>query len=357
MVKRFVDREYGGIYWAVSAKGKPVNDMKHGYCNAFFIYALSGYYKASGDLSALKLAVEMFDIIEERLSDYDNIGYRESCDRSWSDLPNDELSENGIKAVKTMNTVLHLIEAYTELYRVLPIEFSDKRNSVSGRLEYLLELAYGRLYDKSRRRLSVFFDEKMDAIGDVHSYGHDIESAWLTGRAIDVAGDVLPAGLKSKIRGMNRVLVAEIDEVAFDKSGAMYYENDNGTVNKNRVWWAQAEALVGFVDAYGLYGDEKYLHRAEKLWEYIKNHMIDRREAEQGRNNGEIHFPRFSPDVCQNGEWYNELDENNVPVTAVWDREKGIMTELPIVSEWKCPYHNGRMCMEIIERLGGHTDN
>ena len=310
MMEHLLDREQGGIYWMVSANGEPVDTMKHGYNQAFFIYALSSYYDASGDCGALESALEMFNTIETKMRD--KIAYREACTRDWQDCANDALSENGIQAEKTMNTVLHLIEAYTELYRVNP----DK--TVGKRLENLLELAYDKLYDPLKQRLSVFFDKDMNTLGDVHSYGHDIEAAWLIGRAIDTAEGVLSVELCGKIRQMNRVLAEKIDQVAFDKCGAMYYESADGAVNKRRVWWAQAEALVGFLDAYRLYGDKRFLDRAEGLWEYIKAHVIDKTDG---------------------GEWFAELDENEVPL------------DMPTVDEWKCPYHNGRMCLEVINYI------
>jgi mannobiose 2-epimerase len=310
MVKHFLDRESGGLFWSVNVKGVPVNPMKHGYCNAFFIYALASFYEATRDSAALNNAMRMFEIVETRL--VDTIGYRESCDRDWNTIENDELSENGIKADKTMNTILHLIEAYTELFRV------SNNGDVLSRLEFLLKLTYVKIYDPSRQRLSVFFDRDMNPIGDVHSYGHDIEAAWLIGRAIDVAGDSFPPELNQKIREMNQALVEKVDEVAFCESGAMYYESVDGFVNKTRTWWVQAEAFVGFLDAYRLSGKQRYLDRATGLWEYIKAYMIDRR---------------------QGGEWYNELTKDHIP------------KELPVADEWKCPYHNGRMCLEALTRL------
>ncbi|MCL2634458.1 MAG: AGE family epimerase/isomerase [Oscillospiraceae bacterium] len=306
LTKHCVDNEFGGVYWLMSYDGNPVNTMKHGYNHAFFIYALSSYYDASGDNSALELAMKMFGIVEEKFTD--DVSYREACTREWEEHRNDELSENGIYADKTMNTVLHLIEAYTELYRV----HNDK--CVAERLEFMLNLTYDKIYDKPNKQLKVFFDKGMNVLGNVHSYGHDIEAAWLIGRAIDVAEKALPAELCGNIREMNRALAERIDEVSFD-GFAMNYECDNGVINKKRVWWAQAEALVGFLDAYRLYGEQRYLKRAEGLWEYIKTHVVDKRDG---------------------GEWYSELDEDNTPY------------EKPTVDEWKCPYHNGRMCLEAI---------
>jgi mannobiose 2-epimerase len=311
LVKHFIDKESGGVFWSVNVRGVPANPMKHIYCHAFFIYATASYYRASGDSTAVNNAMRMFDLIETTMAD--DIGYLEAFDRDWGVIDNDELSENGIKAEKTMNVVLHLIEAYTELYK------ANKNGDVLTRLTYLMQLMYHKVYDKARQRLNVFFDRDMKVLGDVHSYGHDIEAAWLLGRAIEAAGDVLPVDLIANIRSMNRALVDKINEVAFDDSGAMYYEKVGAAVNRRRVWWTLSEGVVGFLDAYKLYEEQKYLDRAQMLWGYIKARMIDQRPG---------------------GEWFNELDYDHAPDV-----------KLAVVDEWKCPYHNGRMCIEVLARL------
>jgi mannobiose 2-epimerase len=325
MVKYFLDRESGGVFWSVNVKGMLVNPMKHGYCNAFFIYALASFYAASGDKTALNNAMRVFEVIETEM--VDEFGYRESCDRDWNEIENDELSENGIKADRTMNTVLHLIEAYTELYRV------SNNEDVLGRLRHLLELAYTKVYNPAKMRLEAFFDNRMNVIGDVHSYGHDAEAGWLIGRALDIAGEsAIGHDLYTKLRSMNKALFHKVDEVAFADNGAMFYESVGQgahiinpvnpapalqtTLNKRRVWWAQTEGVVGFLYAYGLYGEQRYLERAVALWAYIKENFIDKRAG---------------------GEWFSELDENDV-----------VDHTLPVVDEWKCPYHNGRMCLMCI---------
>lgn len=303
MVKYCVDAEYGGVYWSVKANGQKSETMKHAYCHAFFIYAMASYYDASGDGAALDLAMEIFEIAESKFAD--DVSYRESFTRDWQPRDNGELSENGIKADKTMNTVLHLIEAYTELYRV------SKNTRVAERLCFLLSLTYEKIYDKQNSRLLVFFDNDMNPLGNVHSYGHDIEAAWLIGRAAEIAKDALPSGLFGDILAMNRRLTEKIFEVAFDPGeSAMNYENDNGRINRTRVWWAEAEAVVGFVKA----RDPRYLERARLIWEYIKAYVIDKRDG---------------------GEWHSQVDES------------GAAAELPVVDAWKCPYHNGRMCLEV----------
>ena len=306
MVKNCVDRENGGVYWMMNADGTVNDDMKHTYCQAFFIYALSSYYDASKDENALKLALEIFETVEEKCTD--DVAYLEALSRDWKLVPNDALSENGLMADKTMNTTLHLTEAYTELYRVS----GDKR--VAERLMFQLKLTYDKIYDKENDKLLVFFDKNMDVIGDIHSYGHDIEATWLLDRACDVLGD---PKMSAEIGEMNKKIVANIAEIAF-KNGALNNERDKDEINTWRIWWVQAEGVVGFLNGYQRYGDEKYLEIAKQLWDYIKNNIVDKRPG---------------------GEWLWQVDEagNFEPSRAE-------------VDPWKCPYHNGRMCLEVIKR-------
>ncbi len=311
--KHCVDGEYGGVYWMMNADGSVNDSMKHTYCQAFFIYAMSSYYDASGDKKALELALDVFETVEKKC--VDSVAYLEAQSREFELIENDALSENGLMADKTMNTVLHLIEAYTELYRV------SGNKKVLERLIFQLKLTYDRIYDKDGSKLLVFFDKEMNVIGDIHSYGHDIEATWLLDRACDVIAD---SGSKDfvklgeKISGMNRKIVRSIADIAF-KEGSVLNERENDKINTWRIWWVQAESVVGFLNAYQRYGDSEYEHISRSVWNYIKEKIIDRREG---------------------GEWYSQVDENGTPADFK-----------PAVDPWKCPYHNGRMCLEVIERL------
>ena len=304
--KYCVDRENGGVYWMVNADGSINDDLKHTYCQSFFVYAMSSYYDASKDKAALDLAMSVFDVIESKCTD--DVAYLEAQSREFKLVPNDFLSENGVMADKTMNTALHLIEAYTELYRV------NKDERVLSRLKFLLDLTYDKIYDKENSKLLVFFDREMNVLGDIYSYGHDIEATWLLDRACDIIGEPV---LTEKISSMNEKIVAKIANVAFE-NGALNNECVNGEVNKWRIWWVQAESVVGFLNAVQRYGDPKYREIAETVWQYIKNNIVDKREG---------------------GEWHSQVDE------------QGNYAEFkPVVEPWKCPYHNGRMCLEVINR-------
>lgn len=301
-----VDRENGGVYWLMNADGSVNDSMKHTYCQAFFIYAMASYYDASKDSEALELAMKVFDTIETKC--VDEVAYLEAQSREFEVIENDALSENGLMADKTMNTVLHLIEAYTELYRV------NKDKRVAERLKFQLELTYDKIYDREGSKLLVFFDRDMKVIGDIHSYGHDIEATWLLDRACDILGD---DEVTKKISAMNKSIVENIANIAFE-DGSLLNERENDKINKWRIWWVQAEGVVGFLNGFQRYGNSEYYEIARSIWDYIKNSIVDKR---------------------QGGEWFSQVDENG-------EYAKFKAT----VDPWKCPYHNGRMCLEVIKR-------
>ncbi len=176
-----VDRENGGIYWSMNYDGTPKDTTKHTYNQAFSIYALSSYYEASGKREALTLAKELFHMIENRCMDEQ--GYLEAFTRDFKPESNEKLSENGVLAEKTMNTLLHVFEAYTELYRVAPDE------EVKERLKWMMDVFAEKVFNPDRKRQEVFYDKDYNSIIDLHSYGHDIETAWLIDRGVDVLGD------------------------------------------------------------------------------------------------------------------------------------------------------------------------
>ncbi|SDB20710.1 mannobiose 2-epimerase [Ruminococcaceae bacterium FB2012] len=301
-----IDYDNGGVYWMTDFKGVPSDTMKHTYNIAFAVYALSCYYNAVGDRFALDLAYKLFSDIEENTRD--EYGYREAFTVDWQLIPNDALSENGLMADKTMNTVLHLIEAYTELYK------AGHSERVRERLCFLLGQVKDKVFDPERNALKVFFDTKLDVIGDIHSYGHDIEASWLIDLACDTLGD------RELIRDWSErdLKISEnILNIAFE-GGALNNERENEKIDRTRVWWVQAEAVVGFTNAYQHSGDKKFLDAARTVWAYIKEHIIDKRPG---------------------GEWYSELTFEGEPHD--WKETVG---------PWKCPYHNGRMCMELISR-------
>lgn len=302
-----VDREFGGVFWSLNYKGEPEDITKHTYNQAFAIYALSSYYDASCDEEALEIAHNLYHLVETKCKD--EYGYLEAFSRNFEPVDNEKLSENGVMAEKTMNTLLHVFEAYTELYRVA------KEECVADNLRFMLDIIADKVYNPELGRQEVFFDRTWNTLIDLYSYGHDIEAAWLVDRGLEVLDD---ADYTAKLTPITKTITENIYNRAYiDHS--LVNEAENGVVDTTRVWWVQAEAVVGFLNGYQKSSEqEKYLEAAEDIWDYIKNNLIDKRKG---------------------SEWFSELDKDRNPVGK------------PIVEPWKCPYHNGRMCFEVIRRL------
>lgn len=301
-----LDKEYGGVFWSVKYDGTPEDTTKHTYNQAFSIYALSAYYDATGDEESIRIAGDIFKVIEEKCTDAE--GYLEAFDRRFQPAKNDKLSENGVIADKTMNTLLHVFEAYTEFYRV------TKRADVKKRLEWILDIIADKIYNPELKRQEVFFDAHYNSLIDLHSYGHDIETTWLLDYGVEVLEEET---YKEKIYKISKALTETIYKTAFD-GHSISNECEKGVVDTDRVWWVQAEALLGFLNGYQHDNSRtEYLEAAKNIWEYIKEYLIDKRDG---------------------SEWFWVVDKDGKP----YDR--------PIIEPWKCPYHNGRMCLEVIRR-------
>ena len=314
-----IDREHGGIYWSLKYDGTPEDTTKHTYNQAFCIYALSSYYEASGDREALELAYQLFELIEGKCTD--EIGYLEAFTVDFKPESNEKLSENGVLADKTMNTLLHVFEAYTEFVRVTKTSYDEWAvtacENVKKRLMWIMDTFAEKVYNPKLHRQEVFFDRYYNSILDLHSYGHDIETAWLMDRGVEVLDR---EDYRKKMTPVTKDLTAEIYKTAFD-GRSLANECDRGVVNENRVWWVQAETVIGFLNGYEKEPERmEYLEAAEHTWEFIKEYVIDKREG---------------------SEWFWEVHKDGSPIAG-----------RPIVEPWKCPYHNGRMCMEMIRRCG-----
>lgn len=302
----FLDKENGGVYWSVTYDGVPLDTTKHTYCQAFAIYALAAYYKVSADKQSLGIANDLVKIIEQRCRDRE--GYLEAFSSDFSPSSNEKLSENGVMAERTMNTLLHVYEAYTGLYEV------TKDGYLADRLKEMLTIFRDKMYNPEKHRQEVFFDRDYKPLIDLISYGHDIETAWLLDRGIEVLGDDM---LKEKYADMTSDLADNTLHNAFDGC-SLPQECEAGVVNEDRVWWVQAEAVNGFLNEYLKDpAREEFKKAAIAQWEYIKQNVIYK----------------------DGGEWYNQLDKDGRPYG-----------NMPVVGPWKCPYHNGRMCLEVIRR-------
>ncbi|MCR4642970.1 MAG: AGE family epimerase/isomerase [Lachnospiraceae bacterium] len=306
--KYCLDREYGGVYWSMNYDGTPEDTTKHTYNQAFCIYALASYYDAAGEREALDEAYRLFELIESRCRDEG--GYLEAFDRSFRPAGNDKLSENGVMADRTMNTLLHVFEAYTELYRV------DKDERVGACLRSIMDCFAEKMYNPALHRQEVFFDHEYNTLIDLYSYGHDIETSWLLDRGLEVLDD---AEYTKKIAPITKDLADNVKKTAFD-GHSLANECDKGVVNTDRIWWVQAETLIGFINAYQKDpARTDFLEAARAEWEFIKTFSIDHRKG---------------------SEWFYAVTADGEPDTQ----------KRPIVEPWKCPYHNGRMCIELLKR-------
>lgn len=313
----FLDKENGGLYWSVTYDGKPADDTKHTYNQAFAIYGLCAYYENTKQLEALDLAGNLYELIEERMRDEG--GYLEAFDVDFAPVSNEKLSENGVEATRTMNTLLHVMEAYTELYRVTKNlgEYREMREKVAQNLREMFGIIEKKIYNPVKRRQEVFFDQDYHSLIDLYSYGHDIESAWLIQRGVEVLGE---EETTASMMPLVQAMTEETYKQAYVHQ-SMPAECEKGVVDERRVWWVQAEAITGFYNGYQNWPERaEYAEAARSIWEFVKAYVM---------------MPGKTPT-----EWYWYVDKDGKPAL-----------EEPIVEPWKCPYHNGRMCMEMIRRL------
>lgn len=307
MLDHFYDSPNGGFYWSLSANGEMLDGKKQIYGQAFSIYGLTEYYKATSDERALNVAKETFLLIEQHSFDSIHLGYIEAFDQTWKPMADLRLSDKDLNAEKSMNTHLHIIEAYANLYQVWKDEHLAKA------IEHLL-LVFKKYIINESSHLCLFFSTNWQPQSSIISYGHNIEAAWLLQECAESLGD------EEEIVAFKAIALQLTDAVndAVDVDGGMYYEN--GVREKH--WWPQAEAMVGFFNAYQLTGNSNYLTKSISSWSFIKSNLKDHK----------------------NGEWF-------------W----GIYPDGKLMKEnkagfWKCPYHNGRACLEIIKRPK-HFDN
>ncbi len=338
IINHFIDKEYGGTYWSLDYKGQPRDTKKQFYAIGFTIYGLSEYARATGDREALDYAIELYECIEEHSFDREYNGYIEACTREWGEIADMRLSELDANYPKSQNTHLHIIEPYTNLYRcikelkaaescnyvpaigsVLPIGITVPDEFVvrlESSLRNLITIFTDKILNPETHHLDLFFD--MDwtrQAGRLESYGHDIECSWLMHEAALVLGD------ETVLRKVESIvlMVAKASEKGLNEDGSMVHEAnlDTGYVDTDRHWWVQAENVVGWINIWQYFGDESALQKALRCWQYIKLNLIDR----------------------EGGEWW-------------WSRdpERNINRKDDKAGFWKCPYHNSRMCLELIER-------
>jgi mannobiose 2-epimerase len=306
----FWDPLHGGCFWLVKFNGILKETEKKIYGQAFYIYALSEYFLAFEERSVLERVSELFEIIESHSHDDTHGGYFEVCNRDWSIAEGSRLSDKDMNEKKSMNNHLHLLEAYTNLYRIRPDE------KLSLRLKELIELFGEKIIDKNTKHMNHFFDESWNPKSQSYTFGHDIEASWLLCEAAEVLSD---RNLLSQVRDIALSLAnVTLAEGLDDECGLCYEGRDGKIIDSNREWWPQAESVVGFLNAYQVSGEKKFFTAAKKAWDFIVNHIADH----------------------ENGDWFWRIDPSGRP-----DPNE------PKVSQWKGPYHSVRMCLESVRRL------
>lgn len=308
--KYFFDAENGGAYWMLNADGTPADTKKQIYCQSFFIYALVEYYRVSGDIECLDKAIELFYLIEKFSFDPFQNGYFEAYSHDWKLLEDLRLSEKDANEKKTMNTHLHILEAYTNLFRVCKDPLLEKQ------LKNLIDIFLEKIINQKTHHLDLFFDETWECKSTLISYGHDIEAAWLLEEAAIVLGDI---PLINKVRAIV-IQIADAASEGIQPNGSIINERNyaTGHVDTNCDWWPQAEAMVGFYAAYELSKNKEYAKKTIAAWAFTKKFIIDKNE----------------------GEWHWAVSEKGI--IDVNNDKAGF---------WKCPYHNARMCLELIMRI------
>jgi len=313
---KLLDPVNGGMYWLVDYQGNPVNSTKHVYAQSFALYGLSEYYKVSKEESVLALAKDLYELIEEKCYSDEFGGYLEEFHADWTKKENVLLNE-GADASFTTNSHLHIIEAYTNLYSVWP----DK--TLLGRINHLLDIFQSKIFDDKNHYCQTAFDQNWHPTKDTFSFGHDIETSWLLTETLEVTHLDRP-----DIVEINQLMALQVSREGLAEDGAVMDCKKNGVIHPTRVWWGQAEAVIGFHNAYTLTEVPNYLTYSENAWNYIKQYILDDREG---------------------GEWYARIDEEGEVISSFHDEK--FQSPGDIVDSWKCPYHNARMCLEMIKRL------
>ncbi|MGF7141085.1 AGE family epimerase/isomerase [Roseimarinus sediminis] len=311
-MEHFRDREHGGVYWELDARGRPLNTRKQAYAQGFAVYGLAEYYRALGDEEALEAAFALFHDIETHFYDQEHGGYIEALAADRSALDDMRLSAKDANEPKSMNTHLHLLEPYTNLYRC------RKDPQLAEAIRRLIRVFLDHIIDAKTAHFQLFFEMDWKVKSDIVSYGHDIEGSWLLAEAAEVLGDrALIDEVNAMALRMCEVTLAEGTDRREAGQLSLFNEREGEALDSDKHWWPQAEAMVGWVNAWQLSGKESYLEAAQEVWTFIQKKLIDQ----------------------QNGEWYWRVDAAGKPCE---EEEKA--------GFWKCPYHNSRALIEVLER-------
>lgn len=307
----FYDQVNGGIFWSINHDGTPKDTKNQIYALAFVIYGLSEFYNISKSRRALELAVKLYNVIEKHSYDSVNKGYFEAFTQDWKPIDDLRLSDKDANEKKTMNTHLHIVEGYANLYRVW------KDEGLKAKIAELLHTINDHFMNAETGHLHLFFNEEWVEKPDVISYGHDIEAAWLLQWCAEKIGDTTLIDIYKK----HAIIMADATLEGLDSDGALWYEYDPHArkMIAEKHWWPQSELWIGMVNAWKLTGDKKYFDIANNNWHFVKKHILD----------------------TKNGEWIWGVNADYSPI----EKDKA--------GFWKCPYHNSRACLELIRRLPG----
>ena len=305
----FIDKEYGGVFWSLNPDGTPLDTKKQFYAIGFMIYGLSEFSRATGDIESKNLALELFNLIEKYSRDKIHGGYLEAATRDWHPIDDMRLSEKDDNASKTMNTHLHILEPYTNLLRIAP-----DNEKLKTAVKELIHIFLDKIEDKNNYHLGLFFDKDWKRRDKEISYGHDIEASWLLLEAAHVLQD--QETLDKTLEHTKKIALAALEGRCFD--GSMVYErHGNGHYDNDKHWWVQAENVIGQLYLWKFHGMKEMLEKAKESWTYIRDNMIDQ----------------------EHGEWYWSI------------KGKQVNRKEDKAGFWKCPYHNSRMCLEVVELL------
>ena len=304
-LEHFCDHKYGGVYWSVDAAGERLDTKKQLYAQGFAIYGLSELYKVTGDDEVLKNAINLYRVVETYFADKENGGYIEALARDFSPLEDMSLSAHDINADKTMNSHLHVLEAYANLYQVWPDE------ELKEAVQKLLDLVGTRIMGADGH-LQLYFRKDWSVMPGGVSYGHDIETSWLALECadalkdIDVVNRVRPWALSMGKAGNEGLL----------PDGSMRYEKRlDGKYDDSRQWWGQAETVVSNLWLWKYHADPQGADKALAAWNYIRENLVDEKDGEW---------------------WWAVLEDGSRDLSQ------------PKVGFWKCPYHNTRMCLQVL---------
>jgi mannobiose 2-epimerase len=319
----FADKKFGGYFMSIDWENHPLDTIKHTYAQAFVLYSLSKYYELRTTAEIKKLINGYFDFLESKTKVVGNPGYFEAFTRDWQLYGENRMADNN--EPRSMNTHLHILEAYSSFFKI-------SNNELAGiRLKDLLQLFIGKII-RSTGHLGIFFDENFneaESSKGTCSFGHDIEASWLLWEAAEILND---REILNQMRTLSIKMLDTVDRVGVDKDGGLFLESTRfgSHLRTNKHWWPQAETLVAFMNGLELTGDTKYWKKLKLSWDFIDKHVIDH----------------------ENGEWFTKVNRLGVPYLVEPENDPSPYYRNDWkIDPWKCPYHNGRAMMELIARI------